>query len=64
MWESRRLTTLWVSTACYKDNFTFLQIILVGKHRVFSDLNTTLKVRGQHQGQAAFTAEDSERRRE
>jgi hypothetical protein len=23
MWEPRRLTTLWVSTACYRDNFTF-----------------------------------------
>jgi hypothetical protein len=23
MWEPRRLTTLWVSTACYRDSFTF-----------------------------------------
>jgi hypothetical protein len=23
MWEPRRLTTLWASTACYRDNFTF-----------------------------------------
>jgi hypothetical protein len=23
MWELRRLTTLWASTACYKDKFTF-----------------------------------------
>jgi hypothetical protein len=23
MWEPRRLTTLWVSTACYRDKFTF-----------------------------------------
>jgi hypothetical protein len=23
MWEPRRLTTLWVSTACYEDSFTF-----------------------------------------
>jgi hypothetical protein len=23
MWEPRPLTTLWASTACYKDNFTF-----------------------------------------
>jgi hypothetical protein len=23
MWESRRLTTLWASTACYRDSFTF-----------------------------------------
>jgi hypothetical protein len=24
MWEPRILTTLWVSTACYRDSFTFL----------------------------------------
>jgi hypothetical protein len=24
MWESRRLTILWASTACYRDSFTFL----------------------------------------
>jgi hypothetical protein len=23
MWEPQRLTTLWASTACYRDNFTF-----------------------------------------
>jgi hypothetical protein len=23
-WEPRPLTTLWASTACYSDNFTFL----------------------------------------
>jgi hypothetical protein len=23
MWEPRRLTTLWASTACYMDSFTF-----------------------------------------
>jgi hypothetical protein len=23
MWEPRRLTTLWASTACYTDSFTF-----------------------------------------
>jgi hypothetical protein len=26
MWEPRRLTTLWASTACYRDSFTFLPI--------------------------------------
>jgi hypothetical protein len=24
MWEPRRLTTVWASTACYRDSFTFL----------------------------------------
>jgi hypothetical protein len=23
MWEPRRLTTLWASTACYRNHFTF-----------------------------------------
>jgi hypothetical protein len=26
MWEPRRLTTLWASTACYRDSFTFYLI--------------------------------------
>jgi hypothetical protein len=26
MWEPRRLTTLWASTACYRDSFTFLPV--------------------------------------
>jgi hypothetical protein len=25
MWEPRRLTTLWASTACYRDSFTFFR---------------------------------------
>jgi hypothetical protein len=29
MWEPRRLTTLWVSTACYSDSFTFTFYILM-----------------------------------
>jgi hypothetical protein len=28
MWKPRRATTLWASTACYKDSFTFLHVIL------------------------------------
>jgi hypothetical protein len=28
MWAPRRLITLWVSTACYRDNFTFTFIVL------------------------------------
>jgi hypothetical protein len=26
MWEPRRLTTLWVSIACYRDSFTFCTV--------------------------------------
>jgi hypothetical protein len=29
MWEPRRLTTLWASTACYWDSFTFLFFMYV-----------------------------------
>jgi hypothetical protein len=31
MWEPRRLTTLWASTACYEDSFTFL-VALCDRH--------------------------------
>jgi hypothetical protein len=31
MWEPRRLTTLWASTACYKDRFTFSHVNLRGE---------------------------------
>jgi hypothetical protein len=29
MWEPQHLTTLWASTACYKDSFTFLILVVV-----------------------------------
>jgi hypothetical protein len=29
MWEPRRLTTLWASTACYRDSFTFSFFIII-----------------------------------
>jgi hypothetical protein len=35
MWESRRLTTLWVSTACYRDNFTFAFTIILPSMSVY-----------------------------
>jgi hypothetical protein len=28
MWEPHRLTTLWASTTCYRDNFTFTFLLL------------------------------------
>jgi hypothetical protein len=31
MWEPRRLTTLWASTACYRDNFTLPYLIRITK---------------------------------
>jgi hypothetical protein len=31
VWEPRRLTTLWASTACYRDSFTFLLLLTVVK---------------------------------
>jgi hypothetical protein len=27
MWEPRRLTTLWTSTACYRDSFTYIRVL-------------------------------------
>jgi hypothetical protein len=35
MWEPRRLTTLWASTACYRDSFTFLLIFCASKPTAF-----------------------------
>jgi hypothetical protein len=29
MWEPRRLTTLWASTACHRDSFTFTFLVVV-----------------------------------
>jgi hypothetical protein len=29
MWDPRRVTTLWVFTACYRDSFTFFIAIKV-----------------------------------
>jgi hypothetical protein len=29
MWEPRRLATLWASTACYRDSFTFYLYLLI-----------------------------------
>jgi hypothetical protein len=29
MWEPQRLTTLWVSTACYRVSFTYIIIVVV-----------------------------------
>jgi hypothetical protein len=29
MWDPRRLTTLWATTACYTDSFTFLPLRLL-----------------------------------
>jgi hypothetical protein len=31
MWEPRRLVTLWVSTACYRDSFCYLYLICFAK---------------------------------
>jgi hypothetical protein len=28
MWEPRHLTTLWTSTACYRDSFTFYTVYI------------------------------------
>jgi hypothetical protein len=34
MWEPRRLTTLWASTACYRDRFTFTTTMTTQKKMI------------------------------
>jgi hypothetical protein len=41
MWEPRRLTTLWVSTACYRDTFTLLTYSFLN-----SEMFTNIQVGG------------------
>jgi hypothetical protein len=36
MWEPRRLTTLWVSMACYRDSCTFSNATILNRFDVFS----------------------------
>jgi hypothetical protein len=40
MWEPRRLTTLWATTACYRDSFTLLTASAHGKEENGSDATT------------------------
>jgi hypothetical protein len=37
MWEPRHLTTLWASTACYRDSFTsfFIFLLFIADHGFF-----------------------------
>jgi hypothetical protein len=36
IWESRRLTALWASTACYRDSFTFLYLTMLSISILYS----------------------------
>jgi hypothetical protein len=36
IWEPRRLTTLWASTACYRNSFTFLPLRYTLQHTVLA----------------------------
>jgi hypothetical protein len=49
MWEPGRLTTLWVSTACYRDSITFLYfylgICLEGLRRMTNTVDISAKIR-------------------
>jgi hypothetical protein len=40
MWEPRRLTTLWASTACYRDSFTFIFTSLIIKVLTIFKMNS------------------------
>jgi hypothetical protein len=39
MWEPQRLTTLWASTACYRDSFTYLLFILISQFVVINQFH-------------------------
>jgi hypothetical protein len=44
MWEPRRLTNLWASTACYKDSFTFTFLATISlTSKASPDIDLTLK---------------------
>jgi hypothetical protein len=49
MWQLRRLTTLWASTACYRDRFTFLLLYVLYIIAVPIHLEDILR-RCQYQG--------------
>jgi hypothetical protein len=38
MWEPRRLTTVWASTACYRDSFTFFFTVHNYKKKCFKGI--------------------------
>jgi hypothetical protein len=43
MWEPRRLTTLWASTACYRDRFFFTLLLLpLNSHEICSYFRSCL----------------------
>jgi hypothetical protein len=44
MWEPQHLTTLWASTACYRDSFT----LALGKHNA-ANLYTLLTIKQEEQ---------------
>jgi hypothetical protein len=44
MWEPRRLTTLWTSTASYRDSFTYLLTFETVFKRYWLNFVTTVKV--------------------
>jgi hypothetical protein len=47
MWEPRRLTTLWASTACYRDSFTFLRAKVI-RHFSFFNIKPQLFAQREH----------------
>jgi hypothetical protein len=48
MWESRRLTALWASTACYRDNFTFNNNYPKWENLIFQDFRSIFYKRNQY----------------
>jgi hypothetical protein len=54
MWEPRRLTTLWASTASYRDSFTFFVSIIKYLPHFNKRDNSTLQYMYRHKGQTCM----------
>jgi hypothetical protein len=56
MWESRRLTTIWAFTACYRDDFTFylIRVIMMMEKLVERWLAVETEALGENQPQCRF----------
>jgi hypothetical protein len=52
MWEPRRLTTLWASTACYRDSFTLKQYQITGDISVDISMGYGMDDQGSIPGKA------------
>jgi hypothetical protein len=47
MWESQRLTTVWASTACYRDRLMFSSSILLCRNKIVL-MTICIRTNGEH----------------